>query len=56
MACHTAFEVDFYRQTAVVFSHSLGRMRTLKYGRKGTASGCFDLPQDFGFQLSLHSV
>jgi hypothetical protein len=28
MACHTAFEVDFYRQTAVVFSHSLGRKRT----------------------------
>ena len=25
MACHAAFELDLYRQLAVVFSHSLGR-------------------------------
>jgi len=29
MASHAAFELDFYRQTAVVFSHSLGHKRTL---------------------------
>ena len=27
MTCHAAFELDLYRQTAVVFSHSLGRKR-----------------------------
>jgi hypothetical protein len=27
MAYHAAFEVDFYHQTAVEFSHSLGRKR-----------------------------
>jgi len=30
MACHTAFELDLYRQTAVVFSHSLDPEQTSK--------------------------
>jgi len=38
MACHTAFEVDFYRQTAVVFSHSLDPKRTFIATRKEAAT------------------
>ena len=39
MACHGAFEVDFYRQTAVVFSHSLGRKRAFTHA----ALSCLEL-------------
>jgi len=41
MASHAAFELDFYRQTAVVFSHNLDPKRT--WGTSATIGLAIDV-------------